>query len=248
MKSNYLPLTPQEERFCLGVVCERSPGVAYAKVFADPQARTMPGAMQRALKKLEDPRIKSRVEELQKEFSSIFKLEVSDLIREWLEIARADPNEIISYRRRCCRHCWGAGGAYQWIDEREFTEAMADAIDNNAKRARAEGSHRPLPTAEGGFGFDHTREPVVNCPHCRGEGVGAVVVQDTTKLSGPAAKLYAGVKVGKGGQIEILMRDQDAALANIARALGAFAEKPKEPDNSGDPVEFLRELQKMLPN
>ena len=244
MKSDFLPLTPQEERFCLGVICERSPGVAYAKVFADPGARTMPAATSRAIQKMQQPRIKRRIEQLQADFTAIAKVEISAILREWIDIARADPNEIISYQRRACRHCWGVGGAYQWVDESEFADAMADALDENAKRARAGGAPRQLPVADGGFDFDHTRPPAADCRKCRGEGVGRVIVNDTTQLSGPAAKLYAGVKVGKGGQIEVLMRDQDAALANIARALGAFEPKAKEPEGQLD----LNELQKFLPN
>jgi phage terminase small subunit len=197
---------------------------------------------------MQDPRIKQRIDKLREDFSAIFKLEIADLLREWLDIARADPNEIVSYRRRCCRHCWGTGGAYQWLDEREFADALADAMDENAQRRRTGGVVRELPDDSGGYGFDHTKPPVINCTHCRGEGVGAVVVNDTTQLSGPAAKLYAGVKVGKGGQIEVLMRDQDAALANLARALGAFDPKPKQESAQSDPVEFMNELQKFLPN
>lgn len=63
--------------------------------------------------------------------------------------------------------------------------------------------------------------PNPDCVKCGGRGKGHVVLTDTRKLSPAAAKLYAGVQLGREG-IKVNMRDQDAALANIARHLGMF--------------------------
>lgn len=70
--------------------------------------------------------------------------------------------------------------------------------------------------------WDERREaPNPDCPKCGGHGNGHVVLADSRKLSGRAAKLYAGVQLGREG-IKVNMRDQDAALVNIARHLGMF--------------------------
>lgn len=244
-------LTPAEEIFAQAVLTERSIGKAYAAAYSKPN-RSASGnawAYTRGSELASRPHVAARIRELRALAAQSAMVEVVDIMREWLDIARADPNELISYQRRCCRHCWGKGGAYQWKNEAEFAEAMADALDHNARRKERKQTERELPSRAGGFGFNHTRQPVVNCPACFGEGVPHVHVADTTKLSGPAAKLYAGVKVGKNGQVEVLMRDQDAALANLAKAMGMFAGKePTDPDKAADPQQFLNELQKLLPN
>lgn len=63
--------------------------------------------------------------------------------------------------------------------------------------------------------------PNPECGKCGGYGKGHVVLTDTRKLSPSAAKLYAGVQLGRDG-IKVNMRDQDGALVNIARHLGMF--------------------------
>ena len=59
--------------------------------------------------------------------------------------------------------------------------------------------------------------------------------KDTRHLSEGARRLYAGIKVTKDG-IEIKMRDQDAALVNIAKHLGMFVNKHEQSGSDGDPV------------
>lgn len=78
------------------------------------------------------------------------------------------------------------------------------------------------------------------------DGGTAVELVDTDKLSPQARLLYAGAEQTKTG-IKVNMRNQDAALLNIAKALGMFTEKlqvtnidaelPPLPD---DPVEAMR--------
>ena len=132
------------------------------------------------------------------------------LSRFW-DIATADPNEIVSHRVGACRYCHGVGNAFQWANKAEYGQAVSEAL--------AQGL--PVPTQEGGFGHDATAEPNADCPVCRGEGVGRVVVAETRKLKGPARKLYAGVKKTRNG-IEIQLHDQMKALENVARHLGMF--------------------------
>ena len=242
-------LSAQDEAFCQGILSERTHAAAYLAAYGEPLKvmKRSPGwAHQRAQGKLTVPVIAARIKELREQLGREVVIEMAEVMREWLDIARADPNELISHQRRACRHCWGRGHEYQWLHEREYAEALADAMDHNAFRKLRRQSERDLPERHGGMGFDCTKPPAVNCPVCHGEGVSHIHVADTTKLTGPAAKLYAGVKVGKDGRIEVLMRDQDAALQCIAKALGMFADKaPKGGDGAGLD---LNELQKLLPN
>lgn len=66
---------------------------------------------------------------------------------------------------------------------------------------------------------DDELPPNPDCSKCKGQGVRYVKVADTRKLTGAARKLYAGAKQTKDG-VEIKMRDQDAALKNLADYLG----------------------------
>ncbi|MHC8321214.1 terminase small subunit [Pseudomonas sp. GB2N2] len=133
------------------------------------------------------------------------------LERLWM-IATADPNELVEYRRECCRHCFGELHMYQWIDEEELAIAIAEASDPDSV------------SQDGGFGYDSSIAPHPKCPKCAGNGKGRVHVHDSRQLSQSAGTLYAGVKVGKDG-LEVKMHDQLAALDKVARHLGMFKDK-----------------------
>lgn len=165
--------------------------------------------------------------------------DIKGVMQEWYDIATADPNEIVSLAIDCCRHCWGFDFQYQWT-EQEYNAKVLEHLETNAKG-------NP-PQAHGGFGFDFSRDPNPECPYCRGRGVATVINHDTRKLSRKARKLYAGIGQSKFGPV-VLLRDQDAALANIAKALGMFintvkldaqlsAKKPAELPS--DPLEAAR--------
>ena len=141
------------------------------------------------------------------------------VLRRWWELASADVNELIQYRRTCCRHCHGIDHAYQWIDEAEFDRACL-SVEMNTQ----EGQTPLLPTNEGGYGFVQTADPHKYCPKCNGEGVGEIFAADTRKLKGGARQLYDGVKQTKDG-FEVRLRDRDKALENVARHLGMFTDK-----------------------
>ncbi len=132
-------------------------------------------------------------------------LNAQDILRHWHEIAIADPGEISQMRRVCCRYCWGFDNRYQWIDETEYDKAAAKAANDS----------KPPPDQSGGFGFVANDDPNPDCPKCAGEGIEDVFLADTRDLVGPARRLIAGVKKTKFG-IEVMTRDQDAALKNLA--------------------------------
>jgi hypothetical protein len=147
------------------------------------------------------------------------------LQRLW-QIATADANDLVQYRRNCCRHCWGIDHFYQWT-EAEFEVAKIEA----AKKSNAE------PTCEGGFGFDRLKAANPECPECKGEGKGSMHVQDTRNLKGGARLMYAGVKLGKDG-LEVKMHDQMAALEKVARHLGMFKDRTELTGKDGAPLQL----------
>ncbi|WP_065202682.1 terminase small subunit [Chromobacterium subtsugae] len=131
------------------------------------------------------------------------------LDRLW-QIATADPNDLVQYRRDNCRHCWGAGHQYQWT-EAEFEQAQREAKEKGEE----------APGEKGGFGYVPTRDPNPACPECAGEGRGKIFVSDTRRVKGSARLLYAGVKQGRDG-LELKMHDQLAALNKVAEHIGLF--------------------------
>ncbi|CAN7307260.1 terminase small subunit [Cupriavidus necator] len=163
------------------------------------------------------------------------QITADQVLRRWHQIAFADANELIEYRRVCCRHCHGTDHQYQWVDEAEFqrvlTRILAEAEPDKPQPA--------LPTADGGFGFDTKADPHEGCPECHGEGHGVPHIHDTRKLKPGARALYAGVKITKDG-IEVKMHDPAKALENIARHLKMFVDKT-EIDITKKPSEMTDE-------
>lgn len=149
------------------------------------------------------------------------------VLKRWWEIATANPNELVEYRRNNCRHCYGENHLYQW------TEAEYLAAQNLAAS-----KDQASPEADGGFGFDALREANPDCPECRGEGDGTMHVHDTRKVKGSARLLYAGVKQTKQG-LEVVMHDQAKALENVARHLGMFVEKVEASGPGGGAIPVL---------
>ncbi|AXF51429.1 terminase small subunit [Erwinia phage Pavtok] len=160
-----------------------------------------------------------------------------ELLRRLVYIATADANEIVHYRRDCCRHCHGVEHQYQWRDRDEFAKALIAATEGDDDDER---TPAPLPTDEGGYGFDPKREPHPECPKCDGDGYGHMHVNDTRFLSGPARLLYAGMEITKEG-IKPKMHDQMAAAQMVARHLGMFNDKLTLKGDKENPLVALLE-------
>lgn len=179
----------------------------------------------RACELLKDAKIAARVEELRTMRNNAvvneIAFDIKRLMETYVAIALVDPNELISQRVGACRHCHGIDGAYQW-KEAEYLKAVrdwdADPID------RKTGLLKQAPDPSGGFGYRFTAPPNPECVECEGEGVWRVVPMDTTKLSPGAKHLYRGVQQTKEG-VKIIFANQDKALENIGRILGAFDDK-----------------------
>lgn len=133
------------------------------------------------------------------------------VLKRWWDIATADPNELVQYRRVPCRYCYGEANEYQWKTRREFEKACEEAVEKQ----------KPIPSDVGGYGYRTDREPNPACPECSGEGVDHMHATDTRKLQGSALILFDGVKQTKDG-LEIKTQDRAKALENVAKHLGMF--------------------------
>lgn len=147
------------------------------------------------------------------------------VLKIWWDIATADVNELTEYRRLCCRHCWGFGFNYQWRDSIEFEDATKKALTTN----------KPPPQDVGGYGYDETLDPNPDCPRCNGVGIGRAYFHDTRDLTGPARRVFAGVKEGKFG-VEVITRNQDEALKMVAQHLGMLKNKTELTGADGGPI------------
>ena len=200
------------------------------------------------------PKVAAAIEFARKDTLEKLEIGIQDVMQHWVDIATADPNELVSYQRRCCRHCWGRGHRYQWTDRDEFAYSLAGVMDANANRKRNQAAQE-LPSDSGGYGFNFTTRPHPECPKCRGEGIGDTYIHDTTKLSRQGRRLYAGLKHTQNG-VTVLMNSQTDALANIAKALGMFTERLQLTGvNNGpilsaelpaDPVEAAKVYQQLM--
>lgn len=186
-----------------------------------------------AARLLADIRVKRLLAEHIERVAAAATMEAADVVREWLDIATADPAKLMHVRRVNCRHCWGVGHMYQW-KAREYAEAC-DAAANRKDPKRGAPAPAPMPDCGGGFGFNRTAEPNPACPECDGEGFEDVFFADMESLSGRERKLIASVKRTKDG-LEVKLRDQDAALQNIAKHLGLLVEKRELTGKDGRPL------------
>ena len=185
-------LTPKQARFVDEYLLDLN--ATQASIRAGYSAKT---AEQQGPRLLGNVGVSLAIQAAQKARADRLRIDADDVLRRWVEIANADPNELIQYRRGCCADCWD-----------DVTQEGRD------------------------------REPNPLCNRCGGEGHGRVYLADTRKLTGTAKQLYAGVQLGKDG-IKVNMRDQDAALVNIARHLGMFPTKVELTGKDDGPLKII---------
>jgi phage terminase small subunit len=161
---------------------------------------------------LKNIEIQNGIQERKNELAAAASITPEWILNQWKMIAIADPNELVSMKiKDCCRYCWGDAGLYQWTAE-EYSAAFDTALR----------TAQPIPKVEGGFGFDPTREARTGCESCH--AYPELQIADTTRLKGPARRLYAGVEKTKEG-IKIKMRDQSEALKNLAQWRGMMVDR-----------------------
>lgn len=206
--------TDKQELFAQEWARTGNKAAAYRIVY-QPDPRTAPGSVWSAASRVAAiPAVAKRHAELVQSAALETVVSIREALQWQLDIATADPNEIAYVAKRACRHCYGEGHRYQWIDDDEYMRACIKAID-------AKGNP---PDDLGGYGYSRAMEPAVECPHCLGQGIPEEVVNDTTKLTGKARKLYKGLDY-KNGQWVVTMHDQEKAWEKVCRMLGAFNDK-----------------------
>ena len=176
-------------------------------------------------KLLQNTAINTAIQEAVSQRSERTEITQDNVLKRLWEIATANPNDIVKFRRVNCRFCWGIDHGHQWTHA-EFEQAKLTAML----------LEQPVPEANGGFNFDKTRVPHPDCPECKGEGRGEIYISDTSKLTGAAALLYAGAKEGKFG-IEVLLHDQVGALIKVGQHLGLFNNKIELTGKNGEPIQ-----------
>lgn len=193
---------------------------------------------------LSNPSVETYLQSLRDDAAYVAQLNVAWVLKQYMQIATADVNELIEARKVNCRYCHGIDHKYQWSDVEEWAAAINDTLAFNARQEATEPRRRQplreLPSDEGGFGFWGPKAAHPECPKCYGDGTLDVHVHDSRNLKGPARLLYDGVKTTANG-IEIKVRDRDAALAFLAKflKLGEGDRPPLIPN--GEPAEKLVE-------
>lgn len=155
------------------------------------------------------------------------------------DVLRADPRELVEYRRGCCRFCHGKGHLYQ----RTEGEMARDRAKHDTQVERRQGRNKdyedPGFNEMGGAGFDASLDPHPECPDCAGEGIGRTVLKDTRNLSREAAALFAGVKVTKDS-IEVKMHDKVAMVDKMFRYHGLYeADNKQSTAQATDPAALI---------
>ena len=166
------------------------------------------------------------IEERKSDIAAAAGISTEWVLAQWKSIATADTNDLVQVRKVCCRYCHGIGNGYQWTHA-EYDEKSAKCIN----------AGYPVPESDGGFGYNQNKPINENCPECFGNGEEIVFTKDTRLLSGKSKNLYSGVKKTKDG-IQIITRDKDAALLNIAKYLSMFVERKEISGPNGGALNF----------
>lgn len=228
--TNPYGLNPQHWLFCQEMIVDEN--ATQAAIRAGYSAKT---ATKQASRLLTNVDIQTALKALRAARDERLQFKADDVVRRWIHIADADPNELIEMRRACCRHCHGKQFGYQrTAGEMKAAQAGWENAKKNAEAGVTVAPFDPM----GGEGYDARKPAHPNCPECFGDGVAFPFTKDTRHLSPGARRLYAGVKITKDG-IEIKMRDQDAALLNLAKHLGMFVQKVEVSGKDGKPIEMI---------
>lgn len=242
-------LTPQESVFVQIYSESRNHFAAYRAAYPT-DAASNSTAYRRACEVLRRPHVIAAVGVMRDQMNADTLVRATDMLRDLVDIANANPNELIKLERHNCRHCHGTDHGWQWRDAKELARALDHHLHIVAVWEAASGAERKklklvkpgaMSSAVGGFGFEPRRDPSPECPHCMGEGFVRVAPCDTTKLSPQALKLLKGVKQKADGSIEILMHDQMQARDMIIKMLGAYKDPkqaaPPTPGGSLEPID-----------
>jgi phage terminase small subunit len=171
---------------------------------------------------LRKPQVAEYIEKLEEEARQRNAFTLDSLVSHYGKIATADPREIMDIIVGACRYCHGTDHQYQWRTRHEFASAVTEWANLPERKQQ----RTPEPMDAGGYGYSLNLDPHPDCPACDGLGTQRVRIKDSRKLSEGAALLFDGVRQTQHG-IEIKIKDQMAAVDQIARHLNMFATENK---------------------
>jgi phage terminase small subunit len=171
---------------------------------------------------LANPLVQDEIRRLMHNLEKKTGVTAARLIEEAWGIATADVNDLVEYRRNCCRHCYGIGFGRQRTVA-EFNKAKSDYL---VKRAKAilkgiNADDYEEFDEEGGIGYDARKAPNPDCMECFGDGIGSTHFKDTRNLTPAARALYAGVKQTKDGH-QMLLIDKLGAMEKLFKHMGLY--------------------------
>ena len=174
---------------------------------------------------LANRKVKKLVDEKKAEIAKRNALTQDKVLQRWILIAGHDPRELTTYRRRCCRYCWGTDSAYQETKSEHDERLRLYAIE----KAQAEEQSKELPIWNDAIelGFNGTLKPNKECTECWGEGVGEAYYHDLDDLSPGALAALDGVKKGKSGT-EIKSISRKDALEALSCHIGLYEKNSNE--------------------
>lgn len=230
-------LSPRQEAFARALSSPDCAGpLAAYKVAGYAATGTVRTQSTLAMRVANLPQVVERVAELRAAAAAAATWGSTEVLKRWIDMLEADPTELSKTVRYCCRHCHGIDHAFQWRHEREYAETLAETLDRNTALEAARKPTKPLPTDEGGYGYDRTRDPASGCRECDGLGEGHdVFVADMRSVSRQARLLYAGAERTKYG-VKVVMHDQTAILRDLAKYLGMFVDRVKVGGDPANPV------------
>jgi len=161
---------------------------------------------------LRSPSVRLYIRELQDQLVLDGSFTAQKALSYFVQIAMADPNEVVSLRIGACRYCHGVEHRRQWR-EHEYLAALTAWEASPGSGA--------MPDPAGGLDYDETAPPHPDCPVCHGEGEPRTVLKDTTQLSPEGMLLYGGVKQTANG-LQIILADRMKAMELACRLIGAF--------------------------
>jgi hypothetical protein len=204
------------------------------------------------------------------------ELTSSELRLELKQAFQADATEISGIWQVPCRHCHGANHQYQYTDPEWYYVEQAYAagengwpyaaivtseynpvVRNHASAAYLIGKEGKTLDTKGGGGYSRNAPINPDCPQCSGRGEAMLYFADTRRLSAGAKRLFKGVKLKQGGDIEIMTVDRQHIRDMLARDLRVGIERkqidfnfPRSPEEFDQFLDRLpaRDLEMMLAN
>lgn len=197
------------------------------------------GAAAQASKLLAREDVQQLVQQRMARIEKKTEITTERLVAEAFHIATADVNDLVEFRRRCCRHCYGIDHDYQRTVPEMNAARRQYARDLAACRNQLQRDALGDFDEKGGIGWDARKPPVEDCTSCWGDGVGDAFYKPTGNLSPAARALYAGVKQTKDGY-QMLLVDKLGALEKLFRHKGLY--KADNDQKGGTFVQFLEAI------